>query len=198
MTLGYIFSLRLRCTVLTAFAFANAATLAMTATQALGCVLCGGVQPTLSQEIKGSELAIIAKLVALPDRVAMKDGELSVATPMARFEVQEALKGAAAIEGTKVIEAPFFGDKPVGGEYLVLGTLSPDVVWSPPYALSPRSRKYVSEMVKLPPSGAERLAYFQDFLEDKEDLLRNDSGYEFALAPIRLCRTSRRGCGTTS
>jgi len=157
--------------------------LATTAPQALGCALCGSVQPTLSQEIKGSELAIVAKLVAVPDRMEMKDGELSIATPMARFEIQEALKGAASIEDTKVIEAPFFGDKPVGGEYLILGTLSPDVVWSPPYALSPRSRKYVSEIVKLPPSGAERLVYFQDFLEDREDLLRNDSGYEFALAP---------------
>jgi hypothetical protein len=168
---------------LTAFGAATLSMLALSAAPARACPFCGSVQSTLAQDIKGSDVAVVAKLVALPVRTETKDGELNVATPMAKFEIREVLKGADALAGAKLVEAPFFDDKPLGGEYLILGAQPPAVVWAPPYALTPRSRKYVSEIVKLPVSGTERLAYFENYFEDTEDLLKNDSYYEFALAP---------------
>jgi len=164
-------------------AAATFALAASQASQALACPFCGSVQSTLAQDIKGSDVAVIARLIALPKPTESKDGELNVATPMAKFEIQEVLKGAETYGSVKVIEAPFFDEKPLGGEYLILGTEQSGLAWAPPYALSPRSRKYVSEIVKLPASGTERLAYFQNYFEDSEDLLKNDAYYEFALAP---------------
>ncbi|HEX4000340.1 MAG TPA: hypothetical protein VHX65_17445 [Pirellulales bacterium] len=159
--------------------------------QAFACPFCGSVQSTLAQDIKGADVAVIGKLIALPKESESKDGELNVATPMATFEVEEVLKGAAAFGSVKKIEAPFFDEKPLGGEYLILGTEQSGLGWAPPYALSARSRKYVSEIVKLPALGPERLAYFQNYMEDKEDLLKNDSYYEFALAPYTMLQAMK-------
>jgi len=111
--------------------------LAMSAAQALACPFCGSVQSTLAQDIKSSDVAIAAKLIALPQQTETKDGELNVATPMAKFEVREVLKGADALGGAKVVEAPFFDEKPLGGDYLILGTQQGGIVWAPPYALTP-------------------------------------------------------------
>jgi hypothetical protein len=58
-----------------------------------------------------------------------------------------------------------------------------EVVWSTPIATSPRSREYLSKITKLPKSGAERLAFFQTHLEDKEEILARDAYDEFAKAP---------------
>jgi hypothetical protein len=170
-------------TAVAAFGAAAVFVLAMPAPQAQACPFCNAVQSTLAQDIKGTDVAVVAKLIALPKQTESKDGELNVATPMATFEIREVLKGAEAIGGVKTVEAPFFDDKPLGGDYLILGMQQGGIVWAPPYVLSPRSRKYVSEIVKLPLAGTKRLAYFQNYFEDSEDLLKNDAYYEFALAP---------------
>ncbi len=106
---------------LTAFGAAALSMLALSAAPARACPFCGSVQSTLAQDIKGSDVAVVAKLVALPVRTETKDGELNVATPMAKFEIREVLKGADALAGAKLVEAPFFDEKPLGGEYLILG-----------------------------------------------------------------------------
>ena len=47
--------------------------------------------------------------------------------------------------------------------------------------------------------GPERLAYFQNYFEDTEDLLKNDSYYEFALAPYHDAASDEGAeCSTTS
>ena len=111
------------------------------------------------------------------------------------------------IGSVKTVDAPFFDDKPLGGEYLILGTEQGGLASAPPYALSPRSRKYVSEIVKLPPLGTgpkvapnvSRLTYFQNYFEDQEDLLKNDAFYEFTLAPYTDAASDQsRTCSTTS
>ena len=150
---------------------------------ARACPFCGSVQSTLAQDITGADVAVIARLVALPPPTESKDGELNVAPPIAKFAVLEVLKGAAALGSAKLVESPFFDDKPLGGEYLILGAQPPAIVWAPPYSLTPRSHKYISQIVKLPPSGPDRIAYYQEYLDDKEDLLSRDAFDEFALAP---------------
>jgi len=75
--------------------------------------------------------------------------------------------------------------------YLILGAQPPTIVWAPPCALTPSSRQYVSEIVRLPPLGVKRLAYFQDHLEDPEELLARDSYDEFALAPYSILQTMK-------
>ena len=157
--------------------------LPLTASPAAACPFCGSVQSTLAQDINSADVAVVARLIALPPPTESKDGELNVAPPIAKFAVIEVLKGAAALGSAKQVEAPFFDDKPLGGEYLILGQQPPAIVWAPPTLLTPRSRQYISEIVKLPASGVERIAYYQEYLDDKEDLLSRDAFDEFALAP---------------
>ncbi len=147
------------------------------------CDMCGPPQPTLTQEIHGAYVAVVARLVALPPETEGNDGSLNVAPRMAKFTVVEVLRGAAALGSIKQIEAPFFDEQPLGGEYLIYGIQSSDIEWGAPLQLTTRSRSYLAGSAKLPPQGPERLAYFQDYLEDPESLLANDAFNEFAQAP---------------
>jgi hypothetical protein len=150
---------------------------------AAACPFCGAVKSTFAQEIKAVDVAVIAKLIEAPKRVESKEGELNVETPVGKFEIVEVLKGADQVAGEKVIEVAYFDDKPVGTEFLVEGAQPPVIAWTPPVALTSRSHKYLSDLMKLPADGAERLLYLMDFLSDKEELLASDSYDEFALAP---------------
>ena len=49
--------------------------------------------------------------------------------------------------------------------------------------LSERAVEYVDKLQALPEAGAERLAFFQEHLEDEDPLLAQDSYDEFARAP---------------
>ena len=124
---------------------------------------------------------------------------MNVATPMAKFEVREVLKGADALGGAKLIEAPFFDEKPLGGDYLILGTQQGGHrLGSPlrPHAAKPQV--CLRDRQAAGCSGPERLAYFQNYFEDSEDLLKNDSYYEFALAPYTMLQAMKDECSTTS
>ncbi len=150
---------------------------------AVACPFCGAVKSTFAQEIKAVDVAVIATLIEAPKRPETKEGELNVETPVGKFEIVEVLKGADQVAGEKVIEVAYFDDKPVGTEFLVEGAQPPVIAWTPPVALTPRSHKYLSNLMKLPADGSERLLYLMDFLGDKEELLASDSYDEFALAP---------------
>jgi hypothetical protein len=153
------------------------------AAAASACPFCGAVQSTLSQDIKNSDVAVIARLVALPVRAPVKEGELDVSTPMATLEVVEVLKGKETLGTLTRIQAPFFDDKPLGGEYLVQGAQPPALIWGPPIALTPHSHQYLIDLIKLPENSPERLVFLIDYLGDREELLSRDSYDEFALAP---------------
>ena len=157
--------------------------LPLSAIPASACDMCGPPQATLTQEIRGAYVAVVARLVALPPETESSDGSLNVAPRMAKFAVVEVLRGAAALGSIKQIEAPFFDEQPLGGEYLIYGSQSSDIEWGAPLQLSPRSRRYLADSMILPPQGPERLAYFQNYLEDPESLLGNDAFNEFAQAP---------------
>ena len=150
---------------------------------AVACPFCGAVKSTFAQEIKAVDVAVIAKLIEAPKRPETKEGELNVETPVGKFEIVEVLKGADQVAGEKVIEVAYFDDKPVGTEFLVEGAQPPVIAWTPPVVLTPRSHKYLSDLMKLRADGSARLLYLMDYLGDKEELLASDSYDEFALAP---------------
>jgi hypothetical protein len=62
------------------------------------------------------------------------------------------------------------------------------LLWSTPLPLSDRGREYFYKLKKLPKEGVERLVFFQDFLEDKEDMLARDAYDEFAKAPFDVVK----------
>lgn len=156
-------------------------------TLARACPFCSAVSLTFSQEIDQSAAAVVARLVTPPPASALSpvaDGPL----PKGVFEVAQVLKGADLIEpkgagDATQIEAILLEDKPVGSLFLLLGIEPPQLLWSSPIAINERVVDYLQKLPSLPASGADRLAFFQEHLEDADAILARDAYDEFAVAP---------------
>lgn len=142
------------------------------------CPFCNAQTKTLSEELDSADAAVIAKMLKGPSKQAIAAGDADAASA---FEVVQVLKGPQALP--KKFEVLYFGQQPAGAQFLVSGAGSKKVEWAAPNALSPRAVKYVSQLLKLPKNGADRMAFFQEYLEDEESLLANDAYEEFARAP---------------
>jgi hypothetical protein len=150
------------------------------ARQANACPFCAAVSLTFCEEIAGADAAVIAKLVkAAPQPSADNPGDIG----KARFEVVERLKGDKSLAVGKRFEAVYFGDSPVGSLMLITGVDPANINWSTPIAITPKARVYLTQALKLPKEGADRLAFFQDYLEDNDELLARDAYDEFAKTP---------------
>jgi hypothetical protein len=158
-------------------------------TGARACPFCSAVSLTFAQEIAQSQAAVIATLVEPPPPGSLSpqaDGPL----PKGKFEVVEVLKGAdlvaeAGLSGAdaKPIETIMLEEKPIGSLFLLMGVEPPDLVWSSPIRVGDRAVAYVRRLGDLPEKGPDRLAFFQDHLEDEDDTLARDAYDEFAVAP---------------
>lgn len=156
---------------------------------AQACPFCGGVSLTLSEEMKTGTAAVVARLVSLPP--APKEGTAAVtaADSKAVFEITNALKGedllktADAPAKGRRIDVIYFGQDEPGKLFLLIGTDTPNVTWGTPIPLTERSAQYVASLPGLAESGADRLAFFQEYFEDPEELLARDAYDEFAKAP---------------
>ncbi len=156
--------------------------------QAVACPFCSAVSLTFAQEIEQSQVAVIAKLVKRPDPGALApraEGPL----PKGAFEVVEVLKGSDLLEaaghsgaGAKPIETIFLDEKPVGSLFLLLAVEPPQLVWSSPIAITEKTVGYLKKLPSLPASGPDRLAFFQEHLEDPDEVLARDAYDEFAIA----------------
>jgi hypothetical protein len=157
--------------------------------EARACPFCSAVSLTFAQEIAQSQAAVIARLVEPPAAAALSpraEGPL----PKAKFTVVEVLKGAeliaeAGLTGAdaKPIETIMLEEKPVGTLFLLLGVEPPELVWSSPIKVSDRAVAYIKQLPALPEKGPDRLAFFQEHLEDEDDSLARDAYDEFAVAP---------------
>jgi hypothetical protein len=157
--------------------------------EARACPFCSAVSLTFAQEIAQSQAAVIARLVEPPAAAALSpraEGPL----PKAKFAVVEVLKGAelvaeAGLTGAdaKPIETIMLEEKPVGTLFLLLGVEPPELVWSSPIRTSDRAVAYIKKLPALPEKGPDRLAFFQEHLEDEDDSLARDAYDEFAVAP---------------
>ena len=155
-----------------------------TTQRAVACPFCSAVSLTFSEEINNSQVALIAKLVQLPPRPvgdAAANNSLDVAK--AKFEVVKILKGDDALGKTRTIETVYFGDSPLGSTFLIMGIDPPTINWGTPIAITERGQAYVTKAMQLPKEGADRLAFFQDYLEDSDEMLARDAYDEFAKMP---------------
>jgi hypothetical protein len=159
------------------------------ASSARACPFCSAVSLTFAQEIAQSQAAVIAKLIEPPPASALAptaDGPL----PKGKFEVVEILKGGdlvadAGLTGgdAKPIETIMLEEKPVGTMFLLMGVEPPNLVWSSPIRVGDRAVAYLRRLQGLPEKGPERLAFFQEHLEDEDETLARDAYDEFAVAP---------------
>jgi hypothetical protein len=152
---------------------------------ALACPFCSAVSITLGEEMKGASAAVIARLADLPQPAAAPDpAKPPVAVESkARFDIAKVLKGKDILGDTRQIEAIYFGQDEKGKPFLIMGVDKPQVVWNTPIPLTERAVEYVSQLPDLPESGPDRLAYFEQYLEDTEEMLARDAYDEFARAP---------------
>jgi hypothetical protein len=165
---------------------AAAALLAGTAVVADCCPFCGGVQLTLSDEMKAADAVVIARLIGQPERPPIdpnKPVELPKEPPKTKFQIVEILKGQDVVGDTKEIELLYFGQDPPETPFLIQGTKVPELAWGTPLVVSDKAVNYVRELVKLGEPGPERLKFFCAYLEDEDGLLARDAYDEFAKAP---------------
>ena len=159
------------------------------ARQTLACPFCSAVSLTFAQEIAQSQAAAIVRLVEPPAAGSLSpraEGPL----PKGKFAVVEVLKGAdlvaeaghAGADSTP-IETILLDEKPVGTLFLLMGIEPPKLVWSSPIPITERGVEYLRRLSALPEKGPDRLAFFQQHLEDPDDTLARDAYDEFAVAP---------------
>ena len=156
--------------------------------QSLACPFCSAVSLTFSQEINQSDAAVIARLVEPPPASSLgpnAEGPL----PRAKFEVVDVLKGEDLLRSTNMLDAETLIDAIMlevttpGDLYLIMGIEPPEFIWSNPIAINERAVTYLKTLDELPESGPDRLAFFQQYLEDEDDVLTRDAYDEFAIAP---------------
>jgi hypothetical protein len=162
------------------------AVLALPLTSAWACPFCSAVSQTLSEEMASMDVVVMARLTEPPPPFkegADSDPAARVAT--AKFEIVKPLKGAEILAGQKVIETVYFGDGKKGEVFMITGVDPPKLMWSTPLLLSARAQEYLPKLLTLPPEGADRLVFFQEYLEDADEMLARDAYDEFAKAPYK-------------
>ncbi|MCH7729053.1 MAG: hypothetical protein IH991_21610 [Planctomycetes bacterium] len=148
------------------------------------CPLCDALgAQTLSEQIQTMDVVVIAQLMdTIKVRTEGIDGA-PTEIPKARFNVSKIVKGAAVLGAEKTIDITFFGDVQKGDAYLLMGVDPPQVSWIAPQRLSPRGRAYIEQVSKLSKNNSVRLLFFQDHLEDADEMIARDAYDEFAKAP---------------
>ena len=159
------------------------------ARQVAACPFCSAVSLTFAQEIAQSQTAVIVRLVEPPPAGSLSpraEGPL----PKGKFAVVETIKAAdlvaeaghAGTDGTP-IETILLEEKPVGTLFLLMGIEPPKLVWASPIPVSERAVQYLRKLSTRPEKGPDRLAFFQQHLEDSDETLARDAYDEFAVAP---------------
>ena len=142
------------------------------------CPFCSAIALTFAQQLDNSDIVVVAKLIKVPSSLPLPSGEF----PKAEFEIQSILKGKKFVGDGMKFKTQLVGLYPEGQKFLVMGVDPPKVAWTTPMKASDRVFKYLDEIQKLPEKGPERLAFFQNYFEDKESVLAFDAYDEFAAA----------------
>ncbi|HZZ30212.1 MAG TPA: hypothetical protein VFE46_19595 [Pirellulales bacterium] len=153
---------------------------------AKACPFCGQVSMTWTEEMKAADAVVIAEMTETPQRPAGADSAYApgISEPVAKskFRIVEVLKGPDLLKKPKPVEAIYLGDAPVGTKFLITAVDPKALSWSTPTALTDRSLPYIKMLLKLSDRGADRLVFFQNYLEDADQVLKQDSFDEFAKA----------------
>lgn len=97
--------------------------------------------------------------------------------------VKVVLKGEALVKVDQAVKSVYFGKAEKGSRFMLTGVDPPELMWSSPLPVTKRSEDYLLKLTKLPEDGVEQLMFFQEYLEDEDDLLARDAYDEFAVAP---------------
>lgn len=104
------------------------------------------------------------------------------ALPKATFQITKIVKGVEWANLNSQVETNYYGDGKKDRTYLLMATDAPNLMWISPLPLSAQAKEYVLRLPSLA-KDATRLEFFQEHLEDPDEMLARDSYDEFAKAP---------------
>lgn len=142
------------------------------------CPFCAAINATFAEQIDKHELVVIAEMVEAPPEIE----EDAYEYPKGKFRITQVIKGEKFVAADMIFQTQLVGNYPVGQQFLVMGVEPPDVFWSTPMKTNDRIVKYLLDSQKLPASGPDRLAFFQDYFEDEDSVLAFDAYDEYAIA----------------
>ncbi len=168
-----------------------------TARPAGACPFCRGVSETVSDKLELAEVVVIATRSGAD--VAAEKGPAK--GPRAQeYVVGEVLKGKELLAGAAKIAAPPLAGAPEGVKLLILGARDKksdkEIFWFAPRVVSDRAIEYVKKLPTAPPKppiqgnndvtsqAVDRLAFFQEHLNDPDELIADDAYDEFARVPF--------------
>ena len=163
--------------------------LAASTTYSIACPFCSAVSQTLTEQIDSADVAVLAELIDLPPK--FEDGpeqplfDEAIEASKATFRIVTVYRGEDELGKIKEFKALYLSEKEPGEKFLVLGRKQPEIEWGAPIWTSSRVQEYLKTVLQLPngkEKAHERLAFFEDYLQDEESLLRADSFDEFARA----------------
>lgn len=156
----------------------------------VACPFCSVESRTLTEEIGSSDATVLAKLVSEAEQIDISsdnDAPAGVAgydVGKATFEIVEVLRGPDDIAADREIGVVYFGEGEADKLFLISGIrFEQQLEWTTPLPLSASAVDYVRKLCDVPVSGADRLAFFQEYFESDDPLLAQDAYDEFARAP---------------
>jgi hypothetical protein len=154
--------------------------LVLCATPLHACPFCSAVSQTLSEEMDSMDVVVMARVV---EAAEVSDPDNAIELPRSRFQVLEVLQGESWIKPQDTIEVAHYGPLEYEKQYLIMGTDPPQLAWSTPIMLSQQASQYVREVGLLEGDSVARLRFYQQYLEDQDELVARDAYDEFAKAP---------------
>ena len=148
------------------------------------CPFCSAVSQTFSEEISTMDVVAITKLEKAGEVSKIDTSDPQAEIPKSRFVITKVIKGGEFIKVGNTFETIYFGEASKERSFLAMGTDAPNVIWSTPLILTDRAEEYLGQLSKLPKTW-ERLAFFQNYLEDEDEMLARDAYDEFAKAPYK-------------
>ena len=148
------------------------------------CPFCSAVSQTFSEEISTMDVVAITKLEKAGEVSKIDTSDPQAEIPKSRFVITKVIKGGEFIKVGDTFETIYFGEASKERSFLAMGTDAPNVIWSTPLILTDRAEEYLGQLSKLPKTW-ERLAFFQNYLEDEDEMLARDAYDEFAKAPYK-------------
>ena len=156
----------------------------------MACPFCTVESRTLTEEINSSAAVVLAKLVAEAPPAAIDADDNDPDAGKATFQIVDVLNVTGSGEKHEFkpgdqIKVVYFGEGERDKTFMIsgVGVENDAIEWTTPLPLSETAIEYVRKLSGVPAAGAERLLFFQDYLENDDPLLAQDAYDEFARAP---------------
>ncbi len=161
------------------------------ALSAAACPWCKPLKTTFSQDIKAADVAVLTEMVKRPQPptdVKKAAGIDLLESYRTKFRVTKVYRGEKHVKVGQQLDIVYTGDAPVGSICLIRGVNPPAFDWMPPQPISPRVQAYLEKIMTMKVDDPKWLNFFEDYLNDAEEDIRNDAFDEWARADYASMR----------